>query len=58
MDKKEPGRRKGTSPNLKNTAPIAHSLWGEEAIQAETLQVIKRREAKRRASAEVYTGQS
>jgi hypothetical protein len=58
MDKKEPIRRKRTPPISKNTAPIEQSLWGEEDIQAEPLKVIKRREAKRRALAEVYTGQS
>lgn len=58
MDEKEPRKRKPASPILKNTAPVAYSLWGEEEIQAESLKVIKRREAKRRASADVHTDRS
>ena len=58
MDEKEPRKRKPPSPILKNTAPVTYSLWGEEDIQAESLKVIKRREAKRRASADVHTDRS
>jgi hypothetical protein len=58
MDEKETKRRKRTSPIIRNNQPVVHSLWGEEEIYAEPLQVIKRREAKRRASAEIYTGRS
>jgi len=57
VDKKKTGKNKPVS-GLKNTESVIETLWGEEEIPAESLQVIKRREAKHRASAEVYTDRS
>lgn len=57
MGKDKTDKNKPT-PKLKNPVPMMASLWGDEDTPQESLQVKKRREAKLRATAEVYAGRS